>query len=178
MTSPRAKVIQRTPPLQSRPESDSGDAQTGYLDREGNGRRKSAHVRLEEYSGAGATQQHRIVGRGRWNLTKQLHVTTDQELASLIVSQLEGTAKDAVEGEDPEGPEGPQIVWQVQDQAHGKRTRVDLTPAGHERIQCISRRQKKKQSWCAQAPCVKHTEPVPNSLAWLGFESRRHSRHG
>ena len=97
----RAKVIQRTPLLQSRPESDSGDAQTGYLDREGNGRRKSAHVRLEEYSAAGATQQHRIVGRGRWNLTKQLHVTTDQELGSLIVSQLEGTAKDAVEGEDP-----------------------------------------------------------------------------
>ena len=59
---------------------------------------------------------------------------SDHELALLIVPQLKGSAKDAVDicdVEDLEGSEGPQIVWQILDQAPGKLAHERLPRRQH-----------------------------------------------
>ena len=83
---------------------------------------RGSGVRLEENSGAGTTTQY-ICWKMWVNFTLQLHGVTDQDLAFLIVSQLKGTAKVAVDiskVEDFEGSQGLQIVWQILDQSHGQ----------------------------------------------------------
>ena len=88
------------------------------------GRRKWAQIRLEDCSCVGTGKHYKLWTRSAY-LLLCFHDLPDSELALLIVVQVKGTAKDALDIlqiNDNVGSRGLDMVWQILDQSYAKLT--------------------------------------------------------